>query len=425
MTGLPELPQGQIRSVKLFRRMLLAFLVREADTLGNIQWSQRDIAAFFNRDGEFHIGTHLNFLCRDGYLVKVRKSTGALPDTYGLGRRPVEADSEYNYYSRLAEALYSDSGLVTIVGRNEILGSGCLNASGAVVLGALVSKSERMDVCDLKRYLTGLVSSRTISSVLSRLKGLGIVKNRPKSVELTHLWREHLDVFLTSREACCPRQSRGDRRRKAEQAKNLARLNRGLLTGAERTFLKQQKCVYCDADGIQQQHFPPRRFLDDYIVINNKHFIWPICRSCNDAEKNFIRAMPALPSLELLSIRSSDSQQSDLLMLYRDVSEQGIKNFHRAHQSGDLATAHWEVVKTHVLWMCLELRGATDESDRYDSDSAVAAEDTLRVPLRRKRHFSDNGEARVKTWLTAVVSLDDEVFEFSFRESLGYSWSNS
>lgn len=424
MTGLPRLPQNNGSSVKLFRQILLAYLVRSVNSSGEIKKSQRDLAAFFNRDGELYIGRHLNRLCRSGYLVKVQKSTGALPDTYILGERLSVPGREFAYYSSLGEALYSDSGLVTALGRNEAFGCGCLNDTGVLVLGTLICNCNAMYAWEITDYLNGLVSSRTVARILSVLQDAQIIDSHSGVIGLCSSWRTSLEGFLASNRACCPRQLRGDKRRKIEQEKNIARLNRGMLTGAERTFLRGQRCVYCNADGIQQQHFPPRRFLDGFEIINNKHFIWPICRSCNDSEKNFIRAIPNLPTLELVNVQSSGTLESDLLLLYREVSEVGIWNFHVAHQNGDLAAAHRAVLYSHTLWKSLEHLGVTNEYDRIDEWNKKSAELTLRIPLRRKRNCAGDYLSRTSAWLTAKVLLNGDIAEFVYH-SVGSSRDDS
>ena len=412
---LPTLPLGNGGIPNLFRRILLAHLLTEIDEFGDIRKSQRHLASLVNRSGQNTVGRHLRGICRAGYLFKAHPSTGLLPDTYWLGNRLAEGSVDHLYFSQLSTALFGNGGLLKALGQNEALGFGCLNESGSLVLGTIVANCDQIQVSSITSYLKDYVSSRSVSRSLTLLEREGVIEKTAGVVRLTATWQQAFTDFLGVHDACCPRKSRADIRRKAEQHLNLARLNRGLLTEAEQTFLRNQKCVYCEADGMQQQHFPPRRFLQSYEVINNRHFIWPICHACNDAEKNFIRGLPALPQLEIILVRSSDTEISDLLSLYREESEHGIHRFHKAHRSSNRTAAHEEIVRCHILWKCIEALGATDESDRCDSvDHLTRFGNSLRAPLRPRRiHVQDPSKTQ-PGWLYAVVRLDNDVREVSF-----------
>jgi DNA-binding PadR family transcriptional regulator len=197
--------------------------------------------------------------------------------------RLTETTAEYAYFTQLGVALFGDNGLLTTLGRLEALGVGCLNESGSLVLGTLVANCDEMSVGALTRYLNELVSERSVFRGLSRLERQGIITKTSGRVRLSAEWEQQFERLLTDADECCPRKRRGDSRRKLEQAANLARLRKGLLTDAERSYLKSQNCVYCDATGLQQQHFPPKKFIEDFTVINNRHFIWPICAHCNQS----------------------------------------------------------------------------------------------------------------------------------------------
>jgi hypothetical protein len=414
---LPILPMGNGGIPNLFRRILLSHLLTETDEFGDIRTSQRDLASLFNRSGQNTIGRHLRGICRAGYLFKAYPSTGVLPDTFWLGSRLAEGSGDHLYFSQLSSALFGNGGLMTVLGQNEALGVGCLNESGALVLGTIVANCDQIQVSSITSYLKDYVSSRSVSRSLGLLEREGIIEKSVGVVRLTSTWQQAFTDFLGVHDACCPRKNRADIRRKAEQDLNLARLNRGLLTEAERIFLRNQKCVYCDADGLQQQHFPPRRFLQSYEVINNRHFVWPICHACNDAEKNFIRGLPALPQLELILVRSSDTEISDLLSLYREESEIGIHRFHEAHRSNSRNAAHEEMIRCHILWKCIEALGATDESDRCDPvDHLVRFENTLRAPLRPRRSDTGSPSEDKPAWIRAVVRLDETLCEYSFNK---------
>ena len=412
---LPILPSGNGGIQNLFRRILLAYLVAALDDTGNIRVSQRELASTFNRSGQYGIGKHLRAISKSGYLFKVHPSTGVLPDTYRLGSRLAVPSTEYTYFSQLSKALFNVGGLLAVPGWNEALGVGCLNESGMLVLGTFATNCDPLSTGCLTRYLKDYVSSRSVSRTLRALESAGITQKSLGLNSLTTQWQERFTGLLAASSACCPRKNLGDLRRKSEQQLNLSRLNRGWLTDAERTYLRSQKCVYCDANGVQQQHFPPRRFLADYEIVNNRHFIWPVCQPCNDAEKNFIRSLPRLPRLDFVCVGSSDIQTTDLLALYRMESERSLKIFHSAHLQNNETKAYREVVRCHVLWRCIEVLGATDESDRFDpGHHLLRFEDTLRVPLRLRRSHPAQSIKSVNAWLRAVVQLDGVLVEMSY-----------
>jgi len=331
--------------------------------------------------------------------------------------RLTETTDEYAYFTQLGAALFGDKGLLTAFGRLEALGVGCLNESGSLVLGTLVANCDAMSVGALTRYLNELVSERSIFRALSRLERQGIITKTSGKVRLSADWEQQFGKLLTNADECCPRKRRGDSRRKLEQEANLARLRKGLLTDAERSYLRSQKCVYCDAKGLQQQHFPPKKFIDEFTVINNRHFIWPICAHCNDKEKNFIRSMPSIPEIELISVISSDTLDSDLLLLYRMESERGIMKFHEAHLAADSREASTEILRCMILWMSLDALGLTDESDRYDPRGGyIRYENTLRVPLRLRIREACQTEPSPVPWLHVVLRLDGKTREFSYGE---------
>jgi hypothetical protein len=331
--------------------------------------------------------------------------------------RLTETTAEYAYFTQLGVALFGDNGLLTTLGRLEALGVGCLNESGSLVLGTLVANCDEMSVGALTRYLNELVSERSVFRGLSRLERQGIITKTSGRVRLSAEWEQQFERLLTDADECCPRKRRGDSRRKLEQAANLARLRKGLLTDAERSYLKSQNCVYCDATGLQQQHFPPKKFIEDFTVINNRHFIWPICAHCNDAEKNFIRSLPPIPEIELFSVTSSDTLDSDLLLLYRRESEKEIMRFHEAHMVADRTEAYSAILRCVVLWMSLDVLGLTDESDRYDPRGGyLRDENTLRVPLRLRIREAFQNEPGPVPWLNVTLRLEAEVSEFSYGE---------
>lgn len=412
--ALPLLPSGNGGMPSLFRRIVLAYLLTQQNEFGDIRISQRDLAAVFNRSGQNSVGRHLRKICSLAYVFRAERSIGVLPDTYWLGIRLADDTEEHAYFTQLSTALFGVNGLLTAVGRPEALGVGCLNESGSLVLGTLAVGGEEISVSTVIHYLNGLVSNRSVFRVLAVLEREGIVEKSSGVVRLSGCWKQQLGRFMAVTDECCPRKSRGDSRRQAEQQANLARLCKGLLTDAERTYLRSQKCVYCDAEGNQQQHFPPMRFLDSYEVVNNRHLVWPICGVCNGKEKNFIRSLPAMPSVELITVRCSDTAKFDLLALYRDESELGIHRFHGAHLTNDATAAHSEIVRCYTLWKCIEAFGATDETDRYDPCSEyIRCEDTLRVPMRRRRDEAQFEPGHAPR-LTALVRLNGAIAEFSY-----------
>jgi hypothetical protein len=167
---------------------------------------------------------------------------------------------------------------------------------------------------------------------------------------VTSDWKHKTEILLESNSACNFRQVTGDARRRAESMKNAARIAKGKLSDDELRQLKSLHCVFkgCKRKASQQEHFPPKKYLENLDISTHPRLVWAICKKHNIANSSFIKAMPAnLPRTPgTLTIYPG----ADPMRIYCAAANYWLPKFYSAVSTNNIGVATLAACAVFNLW---------------------------------------------------------------------------
>ena len=394
---MPVLPRVKALPKEPLKRVLLAFLVAETSNRSSVTISQRQIAGKFNRSSHRLIGKHLEALIDAGFIEVAMESGGVVPHSYKRGAFFYGRTRDNERLISLSQILSGSEGLVSDWEEVSAWGHGALGPIGVLCVATLSRLEGPTAQPALKRYLEPLCVGSSVDKKLRDLRECGLVVRTSEGVALVADWERVLHRVLAKNPAGHLRKGRGDHRRKCESEANFRSVNRGCLSDEERRQMKSLLCVVCGIRrGFEGEHFPPKRFLDLVKERNHRAFLWAICRTCNNAESEFIKAMRECKPEDLKAISLKGVR--DPLAAYVAYSNVRRQIFHDAVNTLDYETAERVVCEVLAFWHALETMGLTGYADRIsapvDGDLSASADVhpavcASQLPLGVNKRYAD------------------------------------
>ena len=341
-------------------KVLLARIANDSLEGEPVDLSQRFLAETFNRTRRESVAGWLRTLQRKDLILISHHSKGLLPHSYSLTERVLGDHNILNPISDLANSIYGPNGLLNGWRYTASWGYGALNASGTLVLAYLLQSPNQITTKQIARYLRPLVSPRTVRNMLAKLELIQVVQRELDQVALSPEWESNLYTFLDSCDAGTNRLQRGNERREHER-QIAEELYRGTgMSNYDLHMLLKRPCVYCYDESSQQEHFPPRRFLEFHGVQSDRLHVWAVCGDCNRDRSAFIRSLPLNP------IPMSDEwafvEGANLGTICLAAGNYHIRRFNDAYESGDKVAAVNAINATINLMRIARMEGLRPSS---------------------------------------------------------------
>ncbi len=314
----------------------------------------------FNRMGSSAISAMRRKLASGGWVDRVKKTHGNIPDTYVKGTRLKRNTSLDRQWSILATSLYGKDGLFTKFTSSPGWGHQCLNAGGMAVLAALSKASQTVTTKDLVNYFSPICSETTIKNGVKKLQAAGIVRDSSGVLFLVSDWESRLRVFFLENECCLDRSIRGSQKRSFEQEQVRRRVAEGELTPIEKQKLRRLPCVRCGGRATEQEHFPPKRFLKGVKHEDGRSIVWAICRQHNNESSQFIKSLRQISPRKGFIVTSPGV---DPKRLYHAEANRLLPQWYEAVDNNDVAAGEALVQRILDLYVdCLRFERQSESS---------------------------------------------------------------
>jgi hypothetical protein len=347
---LPVIPRVSVLPDRVFRRVVLAWFIHCAGRPKGLENSQRQICSRFNRSNREIVGNYLKEAREANFLKLLTVSDGLNPDVHIRGAFFDNRTREGERFIQLANSLWgSQSGLLSQWPYPSAWGHGCTPPAVILCLATLNVLDEPIQKKTLRKYLEPLVPESSFNDAVRWMRGRDLIVLGPCGLIASKDWREKFVRHLFTSRAGSNRQERGDRRRKRESDTNRSRVKKATITRSEQDALKRLPCVArgCKKLGTEMEHFPPRRFLRHLADQTNKHLVWSICETHNDATQSFIKYQPSIP--ENISSQLFIDARYSKWDVYEAVSDIKIQRFYAAARRRDDKEANVVIGTTLAL----------------------------------------------------------------------------
>lgn len=350
ISGLPIIPMVSVRPATFDLCNLLALMLTEMKRKKVVVKAQRSYADDFNRVRSAAISRKRRQLERAGWVKRVEKTHGLIPDSYEKGISLKNNPSLDRKWNDIAKALYGKKGLLTDFLGSPAWGHHCLNPGAIATLSVLIKAEESVTVPKLIQYLSPICSETTVRNGAKKLIKLGIVRDVSGIFVLSEDWSVLLRGYFVENPCCLDRSIKGKSVRASEREAVRSQVTSGALSPAEKGQLRSLPCVRCGSKATQQEHFPPKRFLKDLSKHNGRDVVWAICWSCNQGSRKFIQEMPMLrPQRVQVNFRKGVNPW----MVYRAQVNMLLIDWYNAVERNDVDSAITAVQKALDLYAAL------------------------------------------------------------------------
>jgi len=354
---LPALPRVSALDGDTFESVVLAYFVYETCPRRNVEWSvsQRHLLALFNRSGQRRMSGYFSKAIEKGFVKKSKKSRGALPDVFKRGDFFSHRSHQGDLCKRLSNSLYAKPrGLLHDWPYPTAWGHGCFGAVDILCLATLRRLGGPMTREAMYRYLQSLVSPSSLNATLRRLSKKGLLSVAGSDISLTPTWEDTMRHCLEENPACNERKRKGDMRRRQESEQNRRRVNRGIMTDAERQELRTLPCIRkgCRKKATQMEHFPPQRYLKHLDDRHNPYLVSAICPEHNRETSEFIKTLGPISINPIPPFRIVGD--TDPFLLYRLVSNHWYSKFYEAFLARDRLAAQQAIRATLNYWLAIK-----------------------------------------------------------------------
>lgn len=294
VTALPVLTRVSSSPAKPLDRILLAHMLSEMKYRGSVCRSQRDYAEIFNRIDSARFSRSRRLLERDGWVNRSFLSIGDKSDCYEKGVRLSDHPYLCRGWMSLAHNLWGRDGLLTRWSGSPGWGSGCLGVSGMLVLATIERSELSLSRMDISKYLEMFCGHRSVWNSVNKLIDIGVLIDSDSGLQMSSNWHVHLEDFFSAVCTGAERLKIGNERRLKERLIRRQKVERGLLTDAERNQLRNLECWFssCRNNGREPDHFPPRKFLLTFEDTLSPHILFSACRKHNAQFSGFIASLP-------------------------------------------------------------------------------------------------------------------------------------
>lgn len=384
MSSLPLLSGVSSSPSKVFDRILLTHMLSEMKYSGSVCRSQRDYGKIFNRIDSARFSSSRRSLERGGWVFRSSLSVGDKSDCYVRGKNFDGEPSLLRSWSSLAHNFWGQDGLLNRWASSAGWGQGCLGVSGMLVL-ATVERSDRfLSRTEISEYLETFCSYGSVSRAVKKLVDIDVFADVAKCVCLSENWRERFEEFVASSPAGKERLEKGNARRRRERIVRRQRVERGLLTDAERGQLRNLGCWFpgCGSKGKEPDHFPPKRFLSAFEDTLSPHILFAACRKHNRQSSRFIAS---LPDIKPEVCKEWDiSEGVEPTRLFRASNNLRLVRFIRNRENNDKVGACRDIKRSLDFFYTLQKAG-------------FASRTRLASPVDKSRPRRRKGSALVNT----------------------------
>ena len=177
------------------RILLCYFCYRIGPSNSWVRVGRREIQLRLCRAGGRRVSKRINSLRYQGILERNERRPTCDTYRYRLSSEFLNT-AEYHDWRQLADLLFSNDLPWKALFDRPVVGHGFLNASGVVVLGAILAAGCGVSTGDLQRYLRGLVGEQTVRNAIRKLEEIAVV-SRDADFKLVPAsdWKVRLDDF--------------------------------------------------------------------------------------------------------------------------------------------------------------------------------------------------------------------------------------
>lgn len=384
VSSIPVLPAVPRVGRESFRAVLLCWILSELETTIPLECSVRDFAERFNRMDLTAFQKNLLELEACGWLKIEHVHSRSETNRYSKGPKFRTSRHAGRLWQESAGLIFGDDGLLDGWVPPAAWGRSCLGADDLLILGVLRKVDRPVHISDLKVSLSGWISARPLRNKINRLaRGPQLVEvSTDGLVSLRPHWRSALDEWIAVHPACTDQLARRVHKTAMDRMAHRAKIASGHLTDSEEREMKRQPCVFCGKrfpkKDMSLEHWPPRKFMEQFGIPDSIHLVWPMCSKDNDDLGKFIQhRLP--PTLEVNRGSVHGVEIHKTVRVFLAVAEEQQARYFDAYRRKDVEAATRAVERVVQAWLDLaEQRGLSPQS-------------TATIPKRRRRSTRGSG----------------------------------
>lgn len=195
-TTWPPLRIPTFPRLRLSDRILLCyFCYRIGPDNDWVRLGRREIQTRFCRPGGRRVSKRIKVLHQSGILARGERRAITQAYQYRLSSKFLETPESQDWRA-LSDALFDKRLPWRGLFDRPVVGHGFLNASGVLVLGAILAAGSGVSTGQLQMYFRGLLGEQTVRNSVHRLEGLAAVtRNDDFKLVPTADWKVRLDDF--------------------------------------------------------------------------------------------------------------------------------------------------------------------------------------------------------------------------------------
>ena len=182
--------------LRLSDRILLCyFCYRIGEENDWVSLGRREIQTRFCRPGGRRVSRRIKALFHRGILIRRERRPFTKAYQYRLSPNFLNTP-ESKDWRELSEVLFNEQHPWRGLFDRPVVGHGFLNASGVLVLGAILAVGTGVSTGQLQMYLRGLVGEQTVRNAVHKLEAMAAVaRNSENRLVPTSDWRVRLDNY--------------------------------------------------------------------------------------------------------------------------------------------------------------------------------------------------------------------------------------
>jgi hypothetical protein len=177
------------------RILLCYFCYRIGPDNDWVRIGRREIQTRFCRPGGRRVSKRVKDLYHHGILTRYERRASAKAYQYRLSPRFLSTP-ESKEWKKLSDVLFDERFPWRGLFDRPVVGHGFLNASGVLVLGAILSAEYGVSTGQLQMYFRGFVGEQTVRKAVRKLEDMAVVtRNTEHRLVPTADWEVRLDDY--------------------------------------------------------------------------------------------------------------------------------------------------------------------------------------------------------------------------------------
>lgn len=195
-TSLPSLTIPLFPRLSLSDRVLLCyFCYRIGPDNRWVRIGRREVQTRFCRPGGRRVSKRIKGLYRAGILTRREPRAAARAYDYRLST-DFSRTPESERWRALSDVLFGEHHPWRTLFDRPVVGHGFLNASGVLVLGAIVAVWSGVSTGELQKYFRGFLGEQTVRNAVHRLEAMASVRRNDEGLLVpTDDWLVRLDDY--------------------------------------------------------------------------------------------------------------------------------------------------------------------------------------------------------------------------------------